>query len=292
MVCCRGPLQSFSLWVLGSDVSSMVLARDSAWVMFPLLGASAVGRWPFPVDISADQLLHGDSSRRHTLALSFASPAKFARSHAALLHVTHRSVCRFQAPLLGFTQRSPLHRTPRVSSPGCPGPGVCQLQTWSVLVVLPDFDGLLHTRPCGFVAPRYRPWGSPGFQPTGNVTAAQLTFPAGADTLRSFPLPGSGFPVSRARPSRRWLHIHRSVCFAPTSGVCSTGKSVAHMWCCHLMLARCSLGLVYDFRLSPDRSRISPDSACTSPKRRAACPTEVGRSAWRPSSTLFLRKGL
>jgi hypothetical protein len=166
-----------------------VLAQGSAWVMFPLLGASAVGRLPFPVDISADQLLHGDSSRRHTRALSFASPAKFARSHAALLHVTHRSVCRFQAPLLGFTQRSPLHRAPRVSSPGCPGPGVCQLQTWSVLVVLPDFDGLLHTRPCGFVAPRFRPWGSPGFQPTDNVTAEQLTFLQVLTPFEAFPFP-------------------------------------------------------------------------------------------------------
>lgn len=116
------------------------------------------------------------------------------------------------------------------------------LPTRSVLAVLPGFDGLRHTRPCGFVAPRYRPWGSPGFQPSHDVAAKIPTFLTGAQALRSFPLSSSGFPVTRALPSRRCLHTHRSVRFNPTSGVCSTGESVAAPTCCHVGPPEAPLG--------------------------------------------------
>jgi hypothetical protein len=43
------------------------------------------------------------------------------------------------------------------STPGEPGPEIATSQARSVLVVLPDFDGLLRTEPRGFVAPRNRP---------------------------------------------------------------------------------------------------------------------------------------
>jgi hypothetical protein len=62
-------------------------------------------------------------------------------------------------------------RSARSSQPvGClaascaAGQGSARPPAPSVLVVPPDFDGLLRTSPCGLVASRSRPWGSSRFQ--------------------------------------------------------------------------------------------------------------------------------
>jgi hypothetical protein len=88
----------------------------------------------------------------------------------------------------GFVPVIPLHRhQPCASAPtfigparyarsrqpvGClaascaAGQGSARPPAPSVLVVPPDFDGLLRASPCGLVASRSRPWGSSRFQTT------------------------------------------------------------------------------------------------------------------------------
>lgn len=150
----------------------------------------------------------------------------------------------------------------------------CQSRARSALAVLPDFSGLLHTRPCGFVAPRKRPWGPPGFQPTAdlprrNATAVHPTFPTGALPFEVFPSPVAVVLSPEPLPPRCWLGDHRSARFAPTSGLYSTAESVAPRQCCHRRLARYSLGLSHDFRLSPRLPDLTP-WPCPPPRRWAA----------------------
>jgi len=145
----------------------------------------------------------------------------------------------------------PLHRHDRHLRPLPPGPSprlrrrTATSLARSVPVVPPDFDGFLRRaairRPqlptvCRFVAPCSRSWGSPGFDAPVRLLAAggrgrsacRSTFPL-AKTLRSFSLSGSPparhrgllpkkeslsreFRVHRgAVPSRRWIHVVRSV---------------------------------------------------------------------------------
>jgi hypothetical protein len=51
-----------------------------------------------------------------------------------------------------------------LSASGAAGQGSARPPAPSVLVVPPDFDGLLRASPCGLVASRSRPWGSSRFQ--------------------------------------------------------------------------------------------------------------------------------
>lgn len=167
---------------------------------------------------------------------------RLSRSHAALLHEIHRNEYRFQASLLGFAQRSPLRRAPRVSTPGCPGSARYQLAN--------SFRPCRSSRlrrftPHEAVRVCCAPLSTMGFTWFSAVTRRCRpipTFLTGAQALRSFPLSSSGFPVTRALPSRRCLHTHRSARFNPTSGVCSTGESVAVPPCCHVGPPEAPLG--------------------------------------------------
>jgi hypothetical protein len=90
---------------------------------------------------------------------------------------------------MGFLQRPPLRRHQQcASTPGYPGPGIATSRARSVLTVPPGSDGLLRASPCRFVAPCYRPWGSPGFEPTTDQGRDRLS--SQAHTLRSFSLRG------------------------------------------------------------------------------------------------------
>jgi hypothetical protein len=102
--------------------------------------------------------------------------------------------------------------------------------TRSALVVPPDFDGLLHDAPCESIAPRYRPWGSPCFQPDTDVPC----FPRRRQPSEAFPslvavsISPSLLP-SRCCPDRAFTGVatNAASCRFSTSGFCSTKESVA-----------------------------------------------------------------
>jgi len=126
----------------------------------------AVGRWPLPCRgfprpapmRSSFRRSHSPSSRR----LPFEGrpvcslPSSWAGSHRP----------RPWAPLMEFLKDRPSTGcTVRVHS-RFPEVRGCHTRTRSALVVPPDLGGFLRARLCGFVAPRSRSWGSPGFVPT------------------------------------------------------------------------------------------------------------------------------
>ena len=121
-------------------------------------------------------------------------------------------------PLLGLSKDAPPPSKLCESSPSLPAPErTCRLrpnaakrQTPSVLVVLPDSDGLLLTEPCRSIAPCYRPWGSSRFAPRLPPVALQL--PA---VLAAFP--DSPFTPSRAFPSSTAALRLRSRCLLAVS---------------------------------------------------------------------------
>lgn len=89
------------------------------------------------------------------------------------------------------------------------------------------------------------------------LRATDLTLLSDADSLRSFSLSSGGFPVTRALPSRRYRQRHRSDPFASTSGLCSSGKSVAPE---RVATSLCPM-LPWDFLRLPaltELTRISP----------------------------------
>jgi hypothetical protein len=147
----------------------------------------------------------------------------------------------------------------------------------AVPAVSRDFDGLLRLAPCRSVAPCNRSWGSPRFRlvrprslctalppcsgfPLHRVAAvlqvrvlARLprgAIPYGAfpstpalrrvtatDTSSPLPSVRAAYPAMSPWPARLPSRV------GPTSRSCSDAKSVAATECCHLVIARCSLGL-------------------------------------------------
>lgn len=87
----------------------------------------------------------------------------------------------------------------------CLRPGDATLRTRSVLVVPPDFDGLLRKTRCRFFAPCSRPWGSPRFRFLAVTLCVALTRSVSLARL-SFPLRGSAavatFASASATPKR------------------------------------------------------------------------------------------
>ena len=184
----------------------------------------------------------------------------------------HRSVQRHpdvepsnQTSSLVVFQRTPLRRHSPFAS--CPGPSLfrdtdprrmaTRPNTPSVLVVLPDFDGLLRKWLCRFVAPYNQPWGSSRFHHNLPHTAllrrsVPRAFPWLAyHTLRSISLCNS-LPVSpQSLPSRRCLPPLLPVDSHPTTRRCSITKSVSPPRCCHRCAVRYSLGLRSPSRFSP-----------------------------------------
>lgn len=83
----------------------------------------------------------------------------------------------------------------------------------SVLTVSHRLNGFLRAGRYGFVAPRYRPWGSPGFQ---SFRFRVHPFPTGAIPYRGFSS-STAFPLAWSVPSCRWCSssprlqgLHRS----------------------------------------------------------------------------------
>ena len=129
--------------------------------------------------------------------------------------------------------------------------------TSSVPAVPPGFDGLLHSWPCRFVSPYFRPWGSGRFQP--NLPRAALLrrlvpcvfLRPAYRTLRSVSLRDSRTASPQPLPSRRCSPPLFPVAMSPTTRLCSIAKSVSRCRCCHHHWARCSLGLCSPSRCSP-----------------------------------------
>jgi hypothetical protein len=124
-------------------------------------------------------------------ALATEAPAPARR--CALLHQASTSVVRRAVRGLrttiteviassssshGVPQRPPLRRHgASESTSGCPERLVATPRACSVLAVPPGFDGFLLAGLCGFVAPRNRPWGSPGFQPRADIRCRNIGEP-------------------------------------------------------------------------------------------------------------------
>jgi len=130
-------------------------------------GTGRCGSLAFPVSrFSLDQRRCGDGFRRSLAPLPVASPSKAVRTARYPRPAGDRSHPRSWVPLLEFLKDRPsIGISVRVHS-RLPEVRGCHTRTRSALVVPPDFGGLLRTRIRGFVAPRSRSWGSPGFLPT------------------------------------------------------------------------------------------------------------------------------
>lgn len=130
---------------------------------------------------------------------------------------------RSRASLLGF-QRPPLHRhqhsasTPRNRS-SLRQDGANHLVR-SVLVVLPDFDGLLRATPCRSVAPCCQSWGPTRFQPPSANDSPQgrLVTRSGQSSQPKLRPSSSTFPESphppKSSPPRQPISVTPS-CSAP-----------------------------------------------------------------------------
>jgi len=87
-------------------------------------------------------------------------------------------------------QRSPLRRTMSLRPADRSEDLLKRLPTSSrgaVHAVSHDFDGFVRRRQCGLVASHYRPWSSPGFRPTDDVSAASRPFPLALNPSECFP---------------------------------------------------------------------------------------------------------
>ena len=143
------------------------------------------------------------------------SPSETLYSRGSLLDHSSRNDSDSSSSLETY-QRSPL----RCLNPPCPLPiqprsylrhRAATLDTCSALAGSHDCDGLLHDGPCGFVAPRIQPWGSPCFGPA----LTRETFPDGAEPFEAFPSLAAVAVSPPFLPSRR----------------CSV---VAFLPCCHV----------------------------------------------------------
>jgi hypothetical protein len=126
---------------------------------------------------------------------------------------------RLQAPLMGFVKDRPfVDITLRVPTPTEVRLKAAKPQARSVLVVLPDSDGLLHTLLCGLIASRCRPWGSYGSEPVSDNDCSMPSHarPSSARTpFRVFPSASGRIPSPRHHclvyrnpcPSRRFIPV-------------------------------------------------------------------------------------
>lgn len=179
-----------------------------------------------------------------------ASPSKTSHIQALSRYSRLRALPGETMPLLGFIQRPPLHRHGLyTSTPGFPlrFGAIPMLRTCSVLVVLPDLDGLLRVVLRRFVAPCCRPWGSRRF---GLFISSPRCrgFPA-------VPCPSKFSPRRQLRschhesiPSRRYFGFVSpcgGVAVRPTSGSCSAVEFVVSFRRCHRGTPVTSLGLFF-----------------------------------------------
>jgi hypothetical protein len=185
-----------------------------------------------------------------------ASQARHAEHCAARLTAfSPKQENRIRAPLMGLFKDPPSVDIPLcIPSTHRSGARGANLERGSVLVVLPDFNGLLHTELCGLVASRCRPWGSLGFEPVVDHRSSQYrqTFLTNAYPSELFPplrpnpvtptlLPGSPKPVPLSLLLSR--QARKPVAQGDLRGLTIT-ESVAVHRCCHQWLARCSHGLL------------------------------------------------
>jgi hypothetical protein len=157
----------------------------------------------------------------------------------------------------------------------------------AVHAVSHDFDGFVRRRQCGLVASHYRPWGSPGFGPINDVSAAARPFPQALYPSEVFP-PGEvgvvTVPLLGRSPNAlplSWLalfvlqHDRNRVVLRkkPPPQGCPSQESVARQPCCHCWSARSSLGLSSTSSFHSSTRRRWCASKCSPPVRG---PTETG----------------
>jgi hypothetical protein len=247
-----------------------------------------LGRWPFPVDVSADQLPHASSSRRPTRARSrrVSFEDSLGLSRPFLTRVTEMT----------FASRLPLLVSSKNASPPTCAlcvhsrlPGAKELPhspARSALAVSHDSEvcstlsvaGLLHPatdHEVRLVSSR-SPTLPPGCRPSSQALVPFEAFPSAAVDL----------PVSRAPSLSPLAPRVPKYRHAATTGLCSTAESVARCRRCHQLRARCSLGLspTPGSRQAPrDRSQL----ASPPPKQRSAH-HRSGHSARQPSRAPLL----
>jgi hypothetical protein len=205
------PLQSLTQRSPGSDVISREVRSGSVsfsqarkngsqmWVvgLSPLMSPSAIFR---PRAAAAARRFRGHRVRH----VSFRDTLGSVRPEPMSTRCA-----RARAPLMRFFQRLPLcrHEPLRPADPiRRPGEEVADLSRGAVHAVSHDSDGFVRRRPRGLVASHYRLWGSPGFVPKNDVTAA-TRHSSQAPTLRSVPLLTKWTPS----PTYCWV-VHRMPC--------------------------------------------------------------------------------
>jgi hypothetical protein len=155
-----GSVQRFSLSAPGSDGAFLEVG---SWTRrrgrFRPRGDSTVGSLAFPADVSADQLCHASSSRHSSLASSrrFSFEDSLGLSRPFFTTVTEVFVASRLPLLVSSKIASPSTSALCVHSRLPEAQELPHSQARSVHVVSHDFDGLLHTELCRFVAPCYRP---------------------------------------------------------------------------------------------------------------------------------------
>jgi hypothetical protein len=140
------------------------------------------------------------------------------------------------------------------------GPRLPRLESCSALAVSHGFGGLRHTMRCGSVAPRCRPWGSPGCRlPTWSV-------PGRASTSCRGPRPGLAASTREGGSCRalpcRWLHrwsVRRRACqlLGPLPGP-KTGSLAASVSAPAVAAPDASRGRAVYTVVLPPRSQMSP----------------------------------
>jgi len=222
----------------GRSAVSLTAERDAVLLAFP-------ARPPWPSRRSADlRGLHSPPRRSIEMIISaalytFASPSEtllFPRGPSPpFARLRPRPSARsrlFWTPLLGLPEIAPPPTSAMcvhsqvLSEDRSLRHEVATPRACSVLVVPPDFDGLLHTLPRRSIAPCNRSWGSPGFRPSRGPAplpriaarhhngAALTVVLTGAPPSRVFPSPAAAARHRAAMPSRRSDDLHGRITHA------------------------------------------------------------------------------
>jgi len=136
---------------------------------------------------------------------------------ATLALRTTEAVRKSWVPLLEFLKDRPSTSIPACVLSRLPEVRACHTRTRSALVVSHDLGGFLRTRLRGFVAPRSRSWGSPGFLPARTTRAVRSDIPPCVLSPSKLLPSCSGCPVTRIPASAPLVHGTASLRIVPLS---------------------------------------------------------------------------
>jgi hypothetical protein len=187
---------------------------------------------------------------------------------------------RIGIPLLGFIKDRPSAST-NLARPLPENPKAllrredANLRACSALAVPPGSDGLLRARPCGSIAPRNRPWGSPHFRLAAALASKDAPLAARLPKWRFQPF--EAFPSATAAPRHRGrcplavasafrspanrasTAVGFASCGRPASGLCSIAESVALLGVATQLRSMLPWALLHRMRMVVPRLRRSEE---------------------------------